>query len=99
MEYTSTAFAEPLRRIFGELYRPTDDLTVTVQPGTQYHIQAISFRTQVHPWFQRVLYGPIVHATLVVAGCVRGIQSGSINAYLAYIGLVLIVLLGMAIGF
>jgi hydrogenase-4 component B len=99
MEYTSTAFAEPLRRIFGELYRPTDDLTVTVQPGTQYHIQAISFRTQVHPWFQRVLYGPLLHATLTLAGCVRGIQSGSINVYLAYIGLVLVVLLGMVIGF
>lgn len=99
MEYTSTAFAEPLRRIFGELYRPTDDLTVSVQPGSPYHIRAISFRTQLHPWFQRALYGPIVHATLTVAGWVRSLQSGSINAYLAYIVLVLVVLLGMVIGF
>jgi len=99
MEYTSTAFAEPLRRIFGELYRPTDDLTVTVQPGSPYHIQSISFRTQLHPWFQRGLYGPAVRATLVVAGWVRLLQSGSINAYLAYIVLVLVVLLGMVIGF
>jgi len=99
MEYTSTAFAEPLRRIFGELYRPTDDLTVTVQPDSPYHIRGISFRTQLHPWFERGLYDPLFRATTMVAGRVRALQSGSINAYLTYIVLVLVVLLGMVIGF
>jgi len=99
MEYTSTAFAEPLRRIFGELYRPTDDLTVTVQPGSPYHIRAITFRTQLHPWFERGVYDPLVRATQAAAARVRSLQSGSINAYLAYIVLVLVVLLGMVIGF
>jgi len=99
MEYTSTAFAEPLRRIFGELYRPTDDLTVTVQPGSPYHIRAITFRTQLHPWFERGVYDPLVRATHAAASRVRALQSGSINAYLAYIVLVLVVLLGMVIGF
>jgi len=99
MEYTSTAFAEPLRRIFGELYRPTDDLTVTVQPGSPYHIRAITFRTQLHPWFERGVYDPLVRATQTAAARVRSLQSGSINAYLAYIVLVLVVLLGMVIGF
>lgn len=99
MEYTSTAFAEPLRRIFGELYRPTDDLTVTVQPGSPYHIRAITFRTQLHPWFERGVYDPIVRATTTLSAAVRSLQSGSINAYLAYIVLVLVVLLGMVIGF
>src|SRR5439155_19496142 len=32
MEYTSSAFAEPLRRIFSELYRPTEDLSISVHP-------------------------------------------------------------------
>jgi formate hydrogenlyase subunit 3/multisubunit Na+/H+ antiporter MnhD subunit len=99
MEYTSTAFAEPLRRIFGELYRPTDDLTVTVQPGSPYHIRAITFRTHLHPWFERGVYDPLVRATHAAASRVRALQSGSINAYLAYIVLVLVVLLGMVIGF
>ena len=99
MEYTSTAFAEPLRRIFGELYRPTDDLTVTEQPGSPYHIQAITYRTQLHPWFERGIYDPLVRATQAAASRVRALQSGSINAYLAYIVLVLVVLLGMVIGF
>jgi len=99
MEYTSTAFAEPLRRIFGELYRPTDDLTVTEQPGSPYHIRAITYRTQLHPWFERGVYGPLMQATTTLASRVRALQSGSINAYLAYIVLVLVVLLGMVIGF
>ncbi len=99
MEYTSTAFAEPLRRIFGELYRPTDDLTVTEQPGSPYHIRRITYRTQLHPWFERGVYDPLVRATQAAASRVRALQSGSINAYLAYIVLVLVVLLGMVIGF
>jgi formate hydrogenlyase subunit 3/multisubunit Na+/H+ antiporter MnhD subunit len=99
MEYTSTAFAEPLRRIFGELYRPTDDLTVTEHAGSPYHIRAITFRTQLHPWFERGIYGPLVRAAEAAAARVRALQSGSINAYLAYIVLVLVVLLGMVIGF
>jgi hypothetical protein len=99
MEYTSTAFAEPLRRIFGELYRPTDDLTVTVQADTPYHIRGITFRTHLHPWFERGIYDPLVRATEQVSARVRALQSGSINAYLAYIVLVLVVLLGMVIGF
>jgi hydrogenase-4 component B len=99
MEYTSTAFAEPLRRIFGELYRPTDDLTVTVQPDSRYHIRGISFRTHLHPWFERGLYGPLIEATTTLSARVRALQSGSINACLAYLVLVLVVLLGMVIGF
>ncbi|MFO7694494.1 MAG: proton-conducting transporter membrane subunit [Vicinamibacterales bacterium] len=99
MEYTSTAFAEPLRRIFGELYRPTDDLTVTEQPGSPYHIRGITYRTQLHPWFERGVYDPLVRATHAAASRVRALQSGSVNACLAYIVLVLVVLLGMVIGF
>ena len=99
MEYTSTAFAEPLRRIFGELYRPTEDLSVTVHAGSPYHISGITYRTAVHPWFERGLYGPLLRGVALAAGFVRRLQSGSINAYLAYIVLVLVMLLGMVIGF
>jgi formate hydrogenlyase subunit 3/multisubunit Na+/H+ antiporter MnhD subunit len=99
MEYTATAFAEPLRRIFGELYRPTHDLSVVVHPDSPYHIRGVTFRTELHPWFQRMLYGPIIRATLAAAGGVRALQTGSINAYLAYIVAMLVLLLGLVIGF
>jgi hypothetical protein len=99
MEYTSTAFAEPLRRIFAELYRPTDDVSVVVHPEAPYHIRRMTFRTELHPWFHRMLYEPVVRATHVVAGAVRALQTGSINAYLAYIVAMLVALLGLVIGF
>ena len=37
------------------------------------------------PWFERGIYDPLVRATQAAAARVRALQSGSINAYLAYI--------------
>ena len=37
----STAFAEPLRRIFAEFYRPTEDVTVDFHPDSRYFVQSI----------------------------------------------------------
>ncbi|PYO57155.1 MAG: hydrogenase 4 subunit B, partial [Candidatus Rokuibacteriota bacterium] len=34
MQYTATAFAEPLRRVFAELYRPTEDLSIDFHPDS-----------------------------------------------------------------
>ena len=100
MEYTSTAFAEPLRRVFDELYKPTEDTSVgVVHPASPYYIQSVTYRTRLHPWFQRALYGPLVAAVEVAAAWVRRLQSGSVNAYLGYIVFVLVVLLVMVIGF
>ena len=60
MEYTATAFAEPLRRVFAELYRPTEDLSIDFHPESRYFVQSIAYRSQVHPWFERRLYAPVV---------------------------------------
>jgi hypothetical protein len=45
MEYTSTAFAEPLRRVFAELYRPTQDLSIDFHPESRYFVQSIEYRS------------------------------------------------------
>ena len=60
MEYTATAFAEPLRRVFAELYRPTRDLSIDFHPASKYFVQSIEYRSEIHPWFERVLYDPLV---------------------------------------
>jgi hydrogenase-4 component B len=100
MEYTSTAFAEPLRRVFEELYRPTKDMSVNVtHADSPYHIQSVTYRTRLHPWFQRALYDPLLALVDALATWTRRLQSGSIAAYLGYIVLVLVVLLIMVIGF
>ena len=93
MEYTSTAFAEPLRRVFAELYRPTQDLSIDFHPESKYFVQSIEYRSEIVPWFERYLYAPLVDWMRVGAGWARAIQSGSVHAYLTYLVLALVGLL------
>ena len=61
MEYTATAFAEPLRRVFAELYRPTKELTIDFHPESKYFVQSIEYRSGITPWFEQALYTPFLH--------------------------------------
>jgi hydrogenase-4 component B len=96
MEYTATAFAEPLRRVFAELYRPTRDLSIDFHPASKYFVQSIEYRSEIHPWFERVLYDPLLHVLGIVATWVRRLQGGSVHLYLLYMTLALLVLLAVA---
>jgi hydrogenase-4 component B len=96
MEYTATAFAEPLRRVFAELYRPTRDLSIDFHPASKYFVQSIEYRSEIHPWFERVLYDPLLRGVRTAATWTRGLQGGSVHVYLAYMTLALIVLLTVA---
>ncbi len=93
MEYTATAFAEPLRRVFAELYRPTEDVSIDFHPESKYFVQSIAYRSEVHPWFERRLYAPVVSFLRVMAFRVRWLQAGSLHLYLLYMILALVVLL------
>jgi hydrogenase-4 component B len=95
MEYTSTAFAEPLRRVFAELYRPAEDLSIDYHPESRYFVRSIAYRSGVVPWFDRYLYGPLLLQVQALATTVRRLQSGSAHAYLAYLVGALLVLLGV----
>jgi hypothetical protein len=96
MEYTATAFAEPLRRVFAELYRPTRDLSIDFHPASKYFVQSIEYRSEIHPWFERVLYDPLLHVLGIAATWVRRLQGGSVHLYLLYMTLALLVLLTVA---
>ncbi len=85
MEYTASAFAEPLRRVFAELYRPTQDLTVNVHPDSPYFVQSITFTSQVHPFVEHVMYQPVVRVIRAAAARVRRLQTGSVHLYLVYV--------------
>jgi hydrogenase-4 component B len=93
MEYTATAFAEPLRRVFAELYRPTEDLAIDFHPESRYFVQSIAYRSAVHPWFERLLYAPVVGLLRRTAFRIRWLQGGSLHLYLLYMVLALIALL------
>jgi formate hydrogenlyase subunit 3/multisubunit Na+/H+ antiporter MnhD subunit len=95
MEYTSTAFAEPLRRVFAELYRPTRDLSIDFHPESRYFVQSIEYRSEVVPWFERYLYAPVIAWVNVWAIRARALQSGSAHAYLTYLVIALLGLLAI----
>jgi hydrogenase-4 component B len=85
MECTAAAFAEPLRRVFAELYRPTKDLTVSTQPESRYFIQSISYTTEVHPWIETLIFDPVMRLVEIVSTRVRRVQAGSVHLYLLYV--------------
>jgi hydrogenase-4 component B len=90
MEYTASAFAEPLRRVFAELYRPAQDLTVTVHPDSPYYVQSITFRSEVHPWFEKAIYDPVLRVWRSASIRVRRLQAGSVHLYLVYVTVALL---------
>ena len=96
MEYTATAFAEPLRRVFAQLYRPTKELSIDFHPESKYFVQSIKYHSEIMPWFEKVLYSPLIAGLRFTARQVRRLQSGSLHLYLLYISLTLILLLIVA---
>ena len=91
-EYTATAFSKPLRMIFAAFYRPRRE----IQPEydvSPYYPSAIRFESEIEPTFEKHVYGPLKSWIFGMSRRMRGIQAGSIHAYLAYIFVTLIVLL------
>jgi hydrogenase-4 component B len=94
MEYTATAFAEPLRRIFAALYRPSEDVSIDFHPDSRYFVQSISYHSAIVPWFERYLYAPVIARIRWWSERVLALQSGSVHAYLTYLVVALLLLLG-----
>jgi hypothetical protein len=93
MEYTASAFAEPLRRVFAALYRPTADITVTVHPESRLFVRSMTYESEVQPWFEKVLYDPVLRAARWASRSVRRLQAGSVHLYLLYVTTALLVAL------
>jgi hydrogenase-4 component B len=96
MEYTAASFAEPLRRVFAELYRPTKELTVEFHPDSKYFVQSIAYKSEITPLFERMLYDPLLRLVQFAAYQVRLLQAGSLHLYLMYVTVMLIILLLVA---
>ncbi len=97
MEYTSTAFAEPLRRVFAELYRPTKEVTIDFNPESKYFVQSIEYKSDIRPWFEEFIYDPLLNKVQQWSRRVRQLQSGSLHGYLAYLFIMLGLLLVTAL--
>jgi hydrogenase-4 component B len=91
-EYTATAFSKPLRMIFSALYRPRREIQAEYEVSP-YYPSAIRFESEIEHPIEKHLYDPLLQRIMAVANRMKGIQAGSINLYLTYIFLTLILLL------
>jgi hydrogenase-4 component B len=92
MEYTATAYSKPLRMIFRAIYRPRRHVQADFEVS-RYFTKSIRFESHIEPTFEKLIYGPLHRAILRVSQRLRWIQAGSLNAYLLYIFITLLVLL------
>jgi hydrogenase-4 component B len=96
MQYTATAFAQPVRVIFRRLLRPYREIERVRVPGASYFVASVRYEAGIQPIYERFIYRPIIDGMLVLASQIRALQNGSLRTYLAYICVALIVLLLLA---
>jgi hydrogenase-4 component B len=96
MEYTATAFSNPFKRVFDFFYRPRKRLDIAFHPESRFFVERIEYASPTRPLFEEWLYQPALAALTGLAGRARRLQSGSANAYLAYILGALLILLVLA---
>jgi hydrogenase-4 component B len=91
-EYSASGFSQPINRIFKSIYRPHTEVR-TEYTSSSLIKRSISFSRSIEPIFERYLYAPTVNLIVYLAKRIGFIQRGSIQAYLAYIFVILLVLL------
>lgn len=97
---TALAFSNALRMFYSFVYRPTAEIGRETAPesnGHPYFIRRLSFSHDVAPIFGPHLFVPLERFVLALASRFRRLQSGHLNAYLAVIGLVLVVILAISL--
>lgn len=91
-QYTSTGYANPIRIIFGTIYRPGRE-TRTEVGESEYFRLAVTYRGFVVPFFERRFYPALLAAANALGNGVKVFQSGNVNLYLGYIFAVLVLVL------
>ena len=92
MEYTATSFSNPIRIMFSAIFQPTREIEkdYVLKP---YFTSRITYKGGIKPFFEDALYKPPLKFFLKLANKVTVLQSGSIQLYLGYIFVTLVVLL------
>lgn len=92
MAYTGVAFSNPLRLIFNSFYRSRTTTELTA-PAARHRPGSMVYRQEIPTPFERGLYRPLWRGVEALARCVKVIQSGNINLYLAYIFFIVLLIL------
>jgi hydrogenase-4 component B len=96
MEYSATGFSKPIRMIFKALFRPHREVQREYD-YSPYFATTIRFESHVEEVFERRVYRPLNRLVLRLSRRMRALQAGSIQAYLIYIFVTLLLLLVFAL--
>jgi hydrogenase-4 component B len=91
-EYTGTAYSKSIITIFGTIFRPSRELNVR-PTASPYVSKEMTYADRIVPLFEKYMYAPAAGAAVSMAKRLGFVQTGSIQAYLAYIFVTLVVLL------
>jgi hydrogenase-4 component B len=96
MEYTATGFSKPIRMIFKSLFRPRREVQREYD-YSPYFAKTLRFESHIEEAFVTRLYRPLNRGILRLSRRMRALQTGSIQAYLIYIFITLLLLLMFAL--
>ncbi len=85
MEYTSTSFTQPIRRVFGAVWKVEEAIETTTDGARPLpRVTGIRHHLHVQDWSWLKVYQPIGWLVLDAARRIGFIQTGSIHTYLKY---------------
>ena len=96
MEYTATGFSKPIRMIFKALFRPRREVQREYD-YSPYFAKTLRFESHIEEAFVTRIYRPLNRTILRLSRRMRALQAGSLQAYLIYIFVTLILLLMFAL--
>jgi hypothetical protein len=93
MQYSSTAFSQPIRRVFAPAWKLEEQIEATREAGVLGRARSLHYRVHAQDWSWLKGYVPIGRLVLAAARNIGRIQTGSIHTYLGYSFVTLLVLL------
>jgi hydrogenase-4 component B len=93
MQYTSSAFSQPIRRVFAPTWKIEEPIEVRRESGALGRALSLRHQLHVHDWSWLKGYLPIGRLVLGAARRIGHIQTGSIHTYLLYSFVTLLVFL------
>ncbi|UOA09002.1 hydrogenase 4 subunit B [Methylobacter sp. S3L5C] len=93
MQYTSSAFTMPLRRIFARVWLVDEQINKDMQGAMNLDVAAVHYKLQIEDHSWPLFYHPIARGVNKLAKQVGRIQTGNIRTYLSYSFATLLLLL------
>jgi len=93
MQYTSSAFSQPIRRVFRGVWNIEEHIDTLSAPGPLARVTSLHYSVHAHDWSWQWCYQPIGRLVLAAANRIGFIQTGNIHTYLKFSFVTLLVFL------